>query len=138
MLGVVDDEALERELENATVGVVTQQYAGAEFNIPSKLMNFMAYGLPVVAAVNPTGEVARIVTESNGGWVVSSDDPAAFPRLLAQLSERPDEIAAKSGAALQYARERFSVAGFAREFEEVLRAALEARGTAERAVRFAA
>ena len=40
---------------------MSQWHDGSEFNIPSKLMNFMAYGIPVLAAVNPDGEVARIV-----------------------------------------------------------------------------
>ena len=61
MLGVLDDDELEVELKRATIAFVSQRYEGAEFNIPSKLMNFMAYGLPILAAVNPSSEVARIV-----------------------------------------------------------------------------
>jgi len=59
MLGVVDDGQLERELQRADIGVVSQRYEGSEFNIPSKLMNYMAYGLPVLAAVHPHGQDAR-------------------------------------------------------------------------------
>ena len=80
MLGMVDDARLEQELQQADVAFVSQRYDGSEFNIPSKLMNFMAYRLPVLAAVNPAGEVARIVEESRGGWIVDSSDPDAFPR----------------------------------------------------------
>ena len=53
MLGVVPGERLEEELRSATLALVSQSYEGAEFNIPSKLMNFMAWELPIVAAVNP-------------------------------------------------------------------------------------
>jgi colanic acid biosynthesis glycosyl transferase WcaI len=49
MLGLVSSDALESELREASVGLVTQRHGGEEFNIPSKLMNFMMYGLPVVA-----------------------------------------------------------------------------------------
>ncbi len=59
---------------------MTQRYEGTEFNIPSKLMNFMAYGLPMLAAADPKGEVARIVHESGGGWVVDSSHPENFPQ----------------------------------------------------------
>ncbi|MCA1703927.1 MAG: glycosyltransferase family 4 protein, partial [Actinobacteria bacterium] len=72
MLGVVDDDDLEDELRSADVALVSQNHHGAEFNIPSKIMNFMMYGLPVLAAVNPDSEVARIVEKSGGGWVVDS------------------------------------------------------------------
>ncbi len=42
MRGVVEDAELELELQSARIGFVSQLYEGAEFNIPSKLMNFMA------------------------------------------------------------------------------------------------
>ncbi len=42
MLGLVDDEDLEEELRYADIAFVSQCYEGSEFNIPSKLMNFMA------------------------------------------------------------------------------------------------
>ena len=79
MLGLVSDERLEAELRGATLALVSQQHEGTEFNLPSKLMNFMAYGLPVIAAVNPGGEVARIVRESGGGWVADSSGPGPVP-----------------------------------------------------------
>jgi colanic acid biosynthesis glycosyl transferase WcaI len=79
MLGVVDDQRLEDELRRADIALVTQLYDGTDFNIPSKLMNFMAYGLPILAAVNPRGEVARIVREADAGWVVDSSNPGLFP-----------------------------------------------------------
>ena len=74
MFGVVDDERLEQEFAAPDIGFVSQRYEGSEFNIPSKLMNFMAYGLPILAAVNPAGEVARLVSESGAGWVVDSSN----------------------------------------------------------------
>jgi len=59
--GVLPSQRLEQELRRAAVAVVSQSYEGAEFNVPSKLMNFMGYGLPVVASVRPDSEVARIL-----------------------------------------------------------------------------
>ncbi len=88
MLGLVDDAQLEQELCRADVGLVTQRYEGPEFNIPSKLMNFMAYGLPILAVVDPGGEVARIIREAEAGWVVDSRDLDAFPREIARIRTR--------------------------------------------------
>jgi colanic acid biosynthesis glycosyl transferase WcaI len=120
MLGLVDDARLERELQEADVGLVTQRYQGPEFNIPSKLMNFMAYGLPVLAVVDPGGEVARIVKEADAGWVVDSRDPDAFPREVARLTRERDEARARSANARRYASLHFTPDGFAARFEEVL------------------
>jgi colanic acid biosynthesis glycosyl transferase WcaI len=120
MLGLVDDQQLETELQDADVAFVSQRYEGSEFNIPSKLMNFMAYGLPILAAVNPGGEVARIVTESGAGWVLDSSDPASFPREAARLADASDEVRLRAAAAQRYADRHFTQAGFAERFEQTL------------------
>jgi colanic acid biosynthesis glycosyl transferase WcaI len=125
MPGVVDDDRLEEELQTATIAFVSQQHEGAEFNIPSKIMNFMAYGLPVLAAVNPGGEVARIVERADAGWVVDSSDPDSFPRKLAEILRTPAEITARGRAAHQYAERHFTQAGFAERFEDTLSEVVE-------------
>lgn len=121
MLGVVDDDRLELELQAATIALVTQKHDGSEFNIPSKIMNFMAYGLPVLAAVNPAGEVARIVEASGAGWVVDSSLPDDLPREVARILADPDEIARRAAASLAYAEARFTKRGFAAQFAATLR-----------------
>jgi colanic acid biosynthesis glycosyl transferase WcaI len=120
MPGVVDDDRLEQELQAATIAFVSQRYEGAEFNIPSKIMNFMAYGLPVLAAVNPNGEVARIVEQADAGWVLDSSDPDSFPRKLADILRAPAEITARGRAAYQYAQQHFTQAGFAERLDDSL------------------
>jgi colanic acid biosynthesis glycosyl transferase WcaI len=120
MLGVLDDEQLEAELHRADIGFVSQRYEGAEFNIPSKLMNFMAYGLPVLAAVNPASEVARLVREAEAGWVVDSSDPDAFPREVARLREAPDELRERAAASHDFAERHFTQARFGHRFDELL------------------
>lgn len=130
MPGVVIDEQLEEELQAATIAFVSQQHEGAEFNIPSKIMNFMAYGLPVLAAVNPGGEVARIVEQAEAGWVVDSSDPDSFPRKLAEILQAPDKITARGRAAYQYAQRHFTQPGFAERFDDALSDVVERRRAA--------
>jgi colanic acid biosynthesis glycosyl transferase WcaI len=121
MPGLVSSERLEHELHDATLALVTQKHDGEEFNIPSKIMNFMMYGLPVVASVDPGSEVARIVNDSGGGWVVDNADPGLFARAVRQIVDSPDEIARRAGAAREYADRNFKVDAFAERFDEVLR-----------------
>ncbi len=130
MLGVVDDERLEHELQTADVALVGQRYDGSEFNIPSKLMNFMAYGLPILAAVNPASEVARIVGDSGTGWVVDSSDHGAFVSELARIGAAGAEIQERASAARRYAERHFTQAGFAARFEQTLRTVARERRAA--------
>ena len=120
MLGVVSDERLEEELREAALGVITQQFEGTEFNLPSKLMNFMAYGLPIIAAVNPDSEVARLVRDAGAGWVADSSDPGAFPKAVATALERPDEAIRRGAAGRRFAERHFRGDAFARRFERLL------------------
>jgi colanic acid biosynthesis glycosyl transferase WcaI len=120
MPGLVSTEQLESELHHATLALVSQKPGGEEFNIPSKLMNFMMYGLPIVASVDPGSEVAHIVRESGGGWIVDNADPTVFARALREITASREEIARRAAAARDYAESRFNVNAFAAHFDAVL------------------
>jgi colanic acid biosynthesis glycosyl transferase WcaI len=122
LTGVLDSDALEDQLQAATVALVSQHYEGAEFNVPSKLQNFMAYGLPVIASVRHDSEVARIIESSGGGWVVDSSDPDAFPRKVAEVLDDPAEAARRGEASLRFAADHFTPEGSAERFEAVFAA----------------
>ena len=120
LAGLVSSERLERELHHATIALVSQRHGGEEFNIPSKLMNFMMYGLPIVASVDPGSEVAHIVRASGGGWVVDNAEPTLFARALREITESGDEIERRAAAAREYAVRHFDVASFAARFDDAL------------------
>jgi glycosyltransferase involved in cell wall biosynthesis len=83
-------------------------------------MNFMAYGLPIVAAVDAGGEVARIIDQAEAGWVVDSRDLDSLPRLIARLRSEREELRQRSANARRYAALHFTRDRFAARFEEVL------------------
>ena len=125
--GVLDSEALEHELRRATVAVVSQSYEGIDFNVPSKLMNFMGYGIPTVASVREGSEVARIVRESGGGWVTDSADTGQVARKLADVLQDDGARRECGGAALRFARQHFSAEHVAERFEATLVGVLNGR-----------
>ncbi len=59
--GIVAASRWSASCARGAVAVVSQGYEGIDFNVPSKLMNFMAYGIPTVASVRADSEVARII-----------------------------------------------------------------------------
>lgn len=113
-------EELEPELERATVGLVPQRPDVDEFNLPSKLMNLMSRGVPVLASVSPHSEIARIVRESGAGWVVDAADPDGFPSALGGILADRSERERRGAAGLEFARRNFTPHAVARRFEEVL------------------
>jgi colanic acid biosynthesis glycosyl transferase WcaI len=113
-------EELEREMARATIGLVPQRPDVDEFNLPSKLMNLMSRGVPVLASVNPRSEVARIVRESGAGWVVDAADPEGFPRALRGIFADRAELERRGAAGLDFARRNFSPEVVATRFEDVL------------------
>jgi colanic acid biosynthesis glycosyl transferase WcaI len=121
MLGVVDDARLDHELSLATAGIVSQRSDILEFNVPSKLMNYMMRGLPVIALARKKAEVSRIVEAANAGWVVS--DRAGLAAAFEAL--RDDDGRHRAGAAAaDFAQSRFSVERFAEGFERAILAAV--------------
>jgi colanic acid biosynthesis glycosyl transferase WcaI len=128
MPGVLYGADLEPELRGATVGLVSQRADVAEFNLPSKLMNYMAYGIPVVASVRVGSETAHIVEESGAGWVTDASDPAQFARTTARVLQDPDALEAAGLAGFEFANEEFHPNSVAQKFEDVLISAVEGHG----------
>ncbi|MGX6446643.1 glycosyltransferase family 4 protein [Patulibacter sp. S7RM1-6] len=120
MTGVLYDEELTPVLREAAIGVVSQRADVAEFNLPSKLMNYMAYGLPVIASVRIGSETGRIVEESGGGWVTDASTPEAFARSVARALRATDGLAQFGTAAFAFAAGQFAPASTAERFERVL------------------
>lgn len=125
MTGLISSDALERELRRATVALVSQRYDGVDFNVPSKLMNFMGYAIPTVAAVRADSEVARIVRTSGAGWVDDSSEASGCAATLAAALRDPDGRCRSADAALRFAQASFTPDIVAEQFE---RALLEAVG----------
>jgi colanic acid biosynthesis glycosyl transferase WcaI len=122
--GIIDYHELGEELSRAQVAVVSQHYDGEEFNVPSKLMNFMAEGVPVVASVRGDSEAARIVRESGCGWVTESSDLEAFTRTLADALDDPDECRRRGTAGLAFAQRHFTPQLLAEIFDGVVSTAV--------------
>lgn len=112
--------SIDGELSRASIGLVPQRPDIAEFNLPSKLMNFMARGVPVLASVNPDSETASLVRRSGGGWLADAGNPHAFPEAVARIARDPKDRAERARNARAFAAEHFATDVVAERFERVL------------------
>jgi colanic acid biosynthesis glycosyl transferase WcaI len=72
--------------------------------VPSKLVDYMAVGRPVV--LSAAGEAARLVRSSGGGIVVAPEQPAALAASLMQLANEPGRLKEMGERGRAFARGR--------------------------------
>jgi glycosyltransferase involved in cell wall biosynthesis len=118
-------EVLPDVLATADVLLVVLESDASRYSVPSKVLNYLCVGRPVVAALPADNAVAQMLRDSGAGVVVPSADGVAqeVRRLLAD----PEERAARGAAARAYAEEVFDVTSVGDRFERVLTRASETR-----------
>ncbi len=80
-------------LARAAVGWVPwQPVAKNQKNIPTKLFEYMAYGLPVVSS--DLASTRPFVHQGQNGYRVTADEPAAHAEALLDLLQRPERASA--------------------------------------------
>lgn len=111
LLPLQPSELFPRLLASADALLLNQRANVVDSVAPSKLLSYMAAGRPVVAAVHPSSEAARVVTVANCGVVVPPEDPRALATAVRRIAEEP-ALAAELGAngrayvEAHYARDR--------------------------------
>jgi glycosyltransferase involved in cell wall biosynthesis len=87
--GRVSFEQIGHYLQQACVGWVSwQPFAKNEKNIPTKLFEYMAYGLPVVTS--DLASVRPFIRQGVNGLRVKADDPVAHGEAILMLLENPE------------------------------------------------
>ena len=75
-------ERLAEMLAAADIGLVTLDPRLSATSVPSKTFTIMAAGRPVLAAIHPDNDVARMVITAKCGAVAPPDDPASIAAIL--------------------------------------------------------
>jgi colanic acid biosynthesis glycosyl transferase WcaI len=79
------EDRLSEMLSAADVLLLNQLSTVKNTVIPSKLLTYMAAGLPVLAAVNADSQGAQLLRETGGGVIVEPENPAALIEGLKEL-----------------------------------------------------
>lgn len=94
-------ERLNALLNLADIHVLPQRRAASDLVMPSKLINMLASGRPVVAGASPGSELANTVARC--GVVVEPENATAFTDAIVDLATRPDRRRALGAAARRLA-----------------------------------
>ena len=76
-------EALRYMVETDYLLLVTHD----PINVAAKLYDYLASGVPILAAVHPEGDVRRILERTGAGFAADINDPASIGRMLADALE---------------------------------------------------
>ena len=63
-------------------------------NVAAKFYDYIGSGKPILATVNPNGEVRRMLEELRAGWWVGSGDVAGIRQLFIEVASRSDALLA--------------------------------------------
>ncbi|MBC8252505.1 MAG: glycosyltransferase, partial [Ardenticatenia bacterium] len=85
-------ESLPEMLAAADLSLVTLDPCLSDTNVPSKTYSIMASARPILAAVSPDNEVARLVREVECGIWVPPDRPDDMARAILEATQHPDRL----------------------------------------------
>jgi len=118
------DDGYREMLGAANLCLVTQQKGSGHAFFPSKLLNALAYGKPVLSVADAVSELARVVKDGGFGENVLPDRPEDIALILEELARAPDRLAAAGKAGRRYVAQ-FERAGVLGRFVEKLQFAGE-------------
>ena len=75
---------------------------------PSKQVAYMLSGRPIIASLSPEGDPARIIRDSNAGYVLPPDNPEALADKLSELLNKKNLLLEYGINAKNYAGQNYS------------------------------
>ncbi len=119
-------EQLNAFLGAGDIHIIPQRRCAADLVLPSKLLNILAAGRPIVVTADPGSELYDVVVESGAGLVVPPEDPVALAEALRSLAHDPQRRAAMGIAGRQWITKHLSIdtvlGGIEHELQGLMRA----------------
>jgi colanic acid biosynthesis glycosyl transferase WcaI len=94
LLPLLPDAAYREMLADCDVAVIPQLAGGGRAFFPSKLLNPLAFGRPILSVADTDSELARVVAEGEFGCNVPPDGAHALAETMERLAANPDQLAA--------------------------------------------
>lgn len=112
-------------LATADISVILLTKGMEGLSMPSKIYSILASGRPIIACVEPESDIAKMVQESNAGFVVSPGQPEEFERSIKNFLENR-ELLQKAGLnARQFVEKKDFQSKALQDYERVFREVLE-------------
>lgn len=120
MLENLPREEYEAFVRECDAGLILLDYRFTIPNYPSRILTYMEFGLPVLAATDRVNDIGDMIRKSGCGTAVYSDDSEAFAAQIKKLAD-DGSLRRKMGLAGRiYAEKHFDVAVSVEKITEFL------------------
>jgi colanic acid biosynthesis glycosyl transferase WcaI len=120
-------EKLPEVLASADVLVATLESEAGHFAVPSKILNYLCAGRPVLLSAPETNLAAEVIKRSGAGCVADPDSPTAWTDAALLLASDPKLRSVLGARARHYAKASFDISEIAIAFEQTFTAACKSR-----------
>jgi colanic acid biosynthesis glycosyl transferase WcaI len=108
VLGVQPATDYARMLAAADVLLLNQRRDVVDAVVPSKLLQYMAAGRPIIAAVNEASVAAELILDAKSGVVVSPEDPIRLADAIRSIRDSPELRQRLGRNGREYAERKFA------------------------------
>lgn len=121
--GRVSFEKVSQYLAQATLGwIALQPVAKYQKNIPTKLFEYMAYGLPVVSS--DLVPIQPFFQDGEFGYLVQADDPAAHAQAILKILRQPQRALDMGGKGQELVRTTYNWGEMEKRLQELYKQVL--------------
>jgi colanic acid biosynthesis glycosyl transferase WcaI len=113
----------------ANVTLLTVRPGYGDESVPSKVISYFAASRPVICAAPTGAAVARIVSQSGAGVVVTPGDASALARAITDLTTRSADAARMGRAARAYFEQHLTLDRAHMQFSAVLKESVQDKRT---------
>lgn len=113
-------EILSESLSAADVSLITLKKGLSRYSVPSKIFGIMASGRPVIASVDPDGEIAGLVKDADAGLVITPEDPDELADAIMKLRSQPELAGTMGKNARNYLEENLTRSASVSAYAELL------------------
>lgn len=118
-------EKLSDLLATADVSIVPQRKEAKDIVLPSKVLNIMASGRPIIATAEPDSELGRIIDDAKCGLLVEPGNAEELSKAILHFKDNPDEAEVFGINGRDYLDKHFTkdriLAGFVQKIDEMLK-----------------
>ncbi len=112
-------------LASADISVILLGKGMEGLSMPSKIYSILASGRPIIACVEKQSDIAKIVLESNAGFVVSPGQPEAFERSIKNFFENKELLQKAGQNARRFVEQKDFQSNALKDYERVFREVLD-------------